>query len=1187
MSQLIDLGKLRFHFAGDWSNATTYESNDIVKYGGNVYVYTYALKTAGNLPTNSAYWALMIEGFKFKGVFNTATQYRVGDGIAYGGKVYVSVLDSTGIVPPNTTYWSQFADGIQYEGTYSATTQYQKNDVVVYGASVYIAKQDTTNNNPVVTAYWDKFVEGVSPQSIYNNATAYVPNDLVAYGPNIYRAKVNTTGNLPTSTTQWELYLTGTKFNGVYSAATTYYLNDIVLYGPNLFRAKSTLVNSTPQDGASWELITGGSAFKGSYSASTVYYTNDIVEYGANYYRSTAVPNQTGVLPTNQGTWTIFASGFSYMGTYTTSTQYYIGQVVSYGGSIFKALRDTLNENPATITAAWTKIVSGFKNRGNWASGVEYGIDEVITYGGNTYITLVPHASTIFATDLAAVKWQKFNSGIRWTGAWAPTYLYLKDDIVKDAVGTAYIAAIDHTSTSDFLTDKTAGKWTTFVIGGSDVLPALPSSAQGKSLTIKTDGSGIDWIGATQSVNTYYVAPHGTDAVSSGKNLANPFASVKYACLQAAAAGQSATIFVKTGTYQEQLPIVVPPNCAVIGDSQRTTIINAKSGLSDDGVTANTNATMWQLSNGSILNRMTFTGMSGWTPGSTAKDITTSAVRGVVTTFNPASPITTKSPYVLECSAIVAGAIGALVDGSIHSTGAKTMIFHAYTIIADNGVGFWVKDGGKSEIVSCFTYYAYFGYASTGGGHIRALNGNNSYGTWGAISSGFDTSETPLTGQLVGQQLPFTYTGGSINIGDTITSSGGATATVTNVQYTADKVYVKNVVGVFATNETLTATGGGGGTVKSSIQNQSGFLLIAKGFTALPKPGASISLAGDTFSYVIQSTSGTWVDTNSEISILLAQEKPSGSAAGTAATIRYKYSQIRLTGHDFLSIGTGGVTTTNYPGVPTQPSAQGNEVDEAYPGRVFYVSTDQDGNFRVGDYFKIDQATGRATLNASAFDLSGLSSLRLGSIGAQLGETINEFSSDATLSGNSNAAIPTEYAVKTYVDTSVSAATGTSTTSLATKVSKAGDTMTGLLTLSGAPTTNLHAATKLYVDTTNTSLGTSLATTINDAIVANSVYKLNALSTTNNTLIEIDNVAYFTTDTVISQNCQVDGILMIVEITTGDTLQTIVASPQADTTLTGSFVSTKQQYSIPAWATVTVGATSTVNIVDIPRTYLF
>ncbi len=40
------------------------------------------------------------------------------------------------------------------------------------------------------------------------------------------------------------------------------------------------------------------------------------------------------------------------------------------------------------------------------------------------------------------------------------------------------------------------------------------------------------------------------------------------------------------------------------------------------------------------------------------------------------------------------------------------------------------------------------------------------------------------------------------------------------------------------------------------------------------------------------------------------------------------------------------------------------------------------------------------------------------------------------------------------------------------KVSKAGDTMTGKLTLDGDPTQNLHAATKSYVDTLNsTALG--------------------------------------------------------------------------------------------------------------------
>jgi len=184
-----------------------------------------------------------------------------------------------------------------------------------------------------------------------------------------------------------------------------------------------------------------------------------------------------------------------------------------------------------------------------------------------------------------------------------------------------------------------------------------------------------------------------------------------------------------------------------------------------------------------------------------------------------------------------------------------------------------------------------------------------------------------------------------------------------------------------------------------------------------PEPGGSVSLSDDSISYVIQSVSGTYVDNTSRMVIVLSQEKPTPSAPGAVITIRYKYSQVRLTGHDFLQIGTGGITTTNHPGDPTQPPAQGNEINETFPGRVYYVSTDQNGNFRVGEFFKIDQATGTATLNANAFNLAGLTSLRLGSIGAQLGESINEFSSDATLGGNSNIAVPTEFAVKRYVDT--------------------------------------------------------------------------------------------------------------------------------------------------------------------------
>ncbi len=149
----------------------------------------------------------------------------------------------------------------------------------------------------------------------------------------------------------------------------------------------------------------------------------------------------------------------------------------------------------------------------------------------------------------------------------------------------------------------------------------------------------------------------------------------------------------------------------------------------------------------------------------------------------------------------------------------------------------------------------------------------------------------------------------------------------------------------------------------------------------------------------------------------LVEEKAAKCFDEQEIRIRYIFSQSRLTGHDFLQVGTGGTTTTNWPAPPTQDPIQAQEIQESYPGRVFYVSTDQDGNFRVGRYFRVNQATGAATLNANSFDLSGLTSLQLGSIGAQLGAQINEFSTDGTLSQNSNEKVPTQAAVRTYVDT--------------------------------------------------------------------------------------------------------------------------------------------------------------------------
>jgi hypothetical protein len=141
---------------------------------------------------------------------------------------------------------------------------------------------------------------------------------------------------------------------------------------------------------------------------------------------------------------------------------------------------------------------------------------------------------------------------------------------------------------------------------------------------------------------------------------------------------------------------------------------------------------------------------------------------------------------------------------------------------------------------------------------------------------------------------------------------------------------------------------------------------------------------------------------------------------GTAVTIRERYAQCRISGHDFLDIGTGNFEETNYPelysGGAFFTAFPENEVYEESGGRVFYTSTDQDGNFRAGELFSVEQATGIVTISAEFFDLDGLSELSLG--GVRLGGSgtvVREFSTDPNFTEDSNNIVPTQRAIATFL----------------------------------------------------------------------------------------------------------------------------------------------------------------------------
>ncbi len=206
---------------------------------------------------------------------------------------------------------------------------------------------------------------------------------------------------------------------------------------------------------------------------------------------------------------------------------------------------------------------------------------------------------------------------------------------------------------------------------------------------------------------------------------------------------------------------------------------------------------------------------------------------------------------------------------------------------------------------------------------------------------------------------------------------------------------------------------------------QNGKFLAVKRLTDTPSAGANVVLATKpdfVFKLVnVVSLTGEFIGGQSAF----LQVSPNLSlydspADNTGITTRIRYSQVRLTGHDFLDIGTGNFEETNYPGTPTQAPIQANETVDNNGGRVFYTSTDQDGNFRVGELFTIEQSTGIATLNADAFNIAGLAELSLGNI--TLGgnsATITEFSTDPFFTANSDSVVPTQKAIRAYISAQI------------------------------------------------------------------------------------------------------------------------------------------------------------------------
>jgi len=1027
------LGRLKFKWRGDWAVSTAYLIDDIVKYGGNTYVVLTnhtSQSAAANFYTDlsAAKYSLHTEGLFFKGDWAGSTFYKLNDLVKNGAYQYRCKLQhtsaSTFAIGSN---WQVFSEGLQWEDSYASGTTYQDGDVVTYGGYTYVYVNATpaAGQTPTDNSYWDVVTTGYNDNGVYTIATAYKTGDVVRHGGNSYVCNANHDAGTqyPTSTegvtnsSYWDLIVRGFDFqSGGYSSSTTYNISDVVRYVSSTYvMLKDRQINVTPgTDGTVWQLMAQGD------TGAVLSTRGDIIVQDAS--QSTRLPIGTvGSVLTTDGTDPIWSNAEGKNVYYVANsgsdsnpgtqflpfkTVYYALQQATSGDVVdFDTITGGTGGTPGTYDITQTSTDGS-------GTGVTA---RVILDGSSTpAITLTSGGSghavgnVITFTDGSSQLGGASSITIAVVSASIGDVVYIKNGVYRETLPIRVASGVTVQGES---------------LRGTEIRPNSGTGHQVKTVTVTSGGTG-----GTPGTYNYVHA----NATSSASATASTFVA-NVVC--DGSSTPTVTIYHGGAGFVVSDTITIPGSSLGSSSDLVLTVASLEN---------NNASNLFLVNNQTNIVQMSFKGLTG-TPGAGTTG------KAAVVSLDPSGSITTASPYIQNCSSVNANATGVQIDGLLHSSGNKSILCNDYTQINSDGKGVHALGGGRGEMVSVFTYYNAISFHAESGGFIRGLNCSSGYGEQGAVADGTLAAETPVTVAARGLMLNYATAGfigaaTESDVADTVTTSGtptaativgatsGATATIFRVNISLDYLHIESLSGNFTQGEICTVTKDDSSTYQLTLSASFGDSTAAQTAQVGPliavkssdgtlqdvniiKVGSNVLFAGDTSKFYRVSLTSEQNSSN-ETSLLRLTESVTTDRAvdeNEAGTVTRGFSNVRLTGHDFLNIGTGDFTTTNYPGSESQPANQEDEITETLGGRVYFSSTDQNGDFRIGDLFRIEQATGIATLNADAFDLSGLSQLQLGSIGAELGATINEFSTDETLSNDSNSAVPTERAVKGHM----------------------------------------------------------------------------------------------------------------------------------------------------------------------------
>lgn len=360
----------------------------------------------------------------------------------------------------------------------------------------------------------------------------------------------------------------------------------------------------------------------------------------------------------------------------------------------------------------------------------------------------------------------------------------------------------------------------------------------------------------------------------------------------------------------------------------------------------------------------------------------------------------TKGPYVRNCTNFIPNSIGMKVDGFHADPGDKDdmgitgmMSVDSYTQYNQGGIGVSITNGAYAQLVSIFTICDDTAIYTASGGQCDITNSNSSFGTYGLVSDGVasttsystyrytgevsaNASEDDLTVTIsgIGNEKP--YSGQVVYFGElyyeidsvTITNRGSGYTEAPTITFATPTGPSEIIADAFATIEN------GSVTAVNMIGNGRNYRLTDNiGVVTFSAPQSGIDTATGYANFrplYYQVRSAT--DPSAGVStVTFAQTLNNDVGIGTTAYLFRQSLQI-VSSHSFEYIGAGNTIELARPskgGV----TIQANEVVKLNGGEVVYTSTDQDGNFAIGDDLVIDQATG--TIRGRAFERSLLNTV--------------------------------------------------------------------------------------------------------------------------------------------------------------------------------------------------------------------